>query len=272
MFYERGLFSCSSFLDLPGVRHGFSSRTGGVSVQPHTASFNLSRGLGDDDAVVCRNLDIFAQSLTDGTYGGERTVTVHQIHSAKVRVLTDANAGEGFSLPCGEDCDGFVTDQPGIIPIARTADCVPVLLAGLKNDASPVIAAVHAGWKGTVSGICAAAVEKMLALGCTRESIRAAVGPHIGFCCYEVGEDFIESVAAVRGNDFALRHIRKNADMAKAHADLTSMNLEILADAGIAPECVDVHPACTMCAPDKYYSHRASGGKRGVMGGGICIL
>lgn len=272
MFYENNIFSSSSLLDLPGVRHGFSSRIGGVSTLPHTASLNLSCGLGDDDETVFRNLDIFARSLSDGVYSGASTVTAHQIHSSKIRILTASNAGEGFSLPRGEDCDGFVTDQPGILPIARVADCVPILLAGQKSDASPVIAAVHAGWRGTVSGICAAAVEKMRSLGCTPESIRAAIGPHIGFCCYEVGEDFIESVAAIRGNDFALRNIRKEDGFAKPHADLTSMNLEILAESGITPDRIDIHPDCTMCDPVKYYSHRASGGRRGVMGGGICII
>jgi len=272
MFYENNIFSSSTLLDLPGVRHGFSSRIGGVSTLPHTASLNLSCGLGDDDETVFRNLDIFARSLSDNVYSGENTVTAHQIHSANVRLLTSANAGEGFSLPRGEDCDGFVTDCPGIIPIIRVADCVPILLAGTKNDGSPVVSAVHAGWRGTVSGICAEAVGKMLSLGCEITSIRAAIGPHIGFCCYEVGEDFIESVASLRGKDFALRHIRKIPGAAKPHADLTSMNLEILADAGIPSEHVDIHPDCTMCRPDVYYSHRASGGKRGVMGGGVCIL
>ena len=272
MFYQHNIFSRSSLLDIPGVAHGFSSRKGGVSVLPHTASLNLSCGLGDDDETVFANLDIFARSLSDGAYAGNSTVTAHQIHSSKVRVLTPSNAGEGYSLPRGEDCDGFVTDQPGILPIARAADCVPILLAGVKTDGSPVISAVHAGWRGTVSGICAEAVAKMLTLGCMHESIRAAIGPHIGFCCYEVGGDFIESVAALRGKDFALRHIRKAYGFQKEHADLSSMNLEILSDAGIPADRVDVHPDCTMCRPDLYYSHRASGGKRGVMGGGICIL
>lgn len=272
MFYLHKLFSRSTLLDHPNVAHGFSSRAGGVSTLPHTASLNLSMNLGDPDEVVRKNLDIFARTLSDGLYSGKHTVTLHQIHSANVRYLTADNAGEGFSKARGEDGDGFVTDRPGVIPIARVADCVPILLAGQKADGSPVVSAVHAGWRGTVSGICAEAVRKMLDLGCECASIRAAIGPHIGFCCYEVGEDFVESVAGLRGHDFALRHIRKTEGQAKPHADLTSMNLEILADAGVPNEHVDVHPDCTMCKPEMYYSHRASGGTRGVMGGGICIL
>lgn len=270
MFYEKGIFSRSSLLDFDGTAHGFSSRKGGVSSLPHTASLNLSMNLGDPDETVRQNLDIFARELTDGMYAGEHTVTANQIHSCHVRVLTEDNAGEGFSLERGEDGDGFVTDCPGVIPVARVADCVPILLAGLKAEGKPVVSAVHAGWRGTAAGICAEAVGKMISLGCVPESIRAAIGPHIGFCCYEVGEDFAEAVAALRGNDFARRHIRKETGMAKPHADLTSMNLEILAHAGVKE--VDVHPDCTMCHTEKYYSHRGMHGLRGVMGGGICIL
>lgn len=272
MYYRHNIFSRSSFLDIPSVRHGFSSRIGGVSTLPHTASLNLSCGLGDDDRTVFQNLDIFARSLSDGVYSGGKTVTAHQIHSAKVRILTPGNAGEGFCIPRGEDCDGFVTDQPGTIPIIRVADCVPILLAGVKADSSPVVSAVHAGWRGTVSGIASEAVRLMVYLGCVRDSIRAAIGPHIGFCCYEVGEDFVSSVTDMCGSEFVRRHIRKESGMEKPHADLTSMNLEIMADSGIPAEHTDIHPDCTMCHPDLYYSHRASGGKRGVMGGGICII
>lgn len=271
MFYQNGIFSCSTLLDIPHVRHGFSSRIGGVSSLPHTATLNLSFDLGDPDDVVRENLDIFAKSLSGGLYSGSSTVTAHQIHSAKVRVLTQSNAGEGYSLPRGEDCDGFVTDEAGIIPIARVADCVPVLLAGVKPGGEAVISAVHAGWRGTVAGICAVAAEKMVSLGCKRESIHAAIGAHIGFCCYEVGEDFISAVADIKGSTFASRHIRKASGSTKYHADLTGMNMEILESAGISAERVDVHPDCTMCDAGKYYSHRGMNGVRGVMGGGICI-
>lgn len=271
MFYQSGIFSCSTLLDIPNVHHGFSSRIGGVSTLPHTASLNISHNLGDPEEVVRENLNIFAKSLSGGAYSGEHTVTAHQIHSAKVRVLTPSSAGEGFSIPRGEDCDGFVTDCAGIIPIARVADCVPVLLAGQKSDGSPVVSAVHAGWRGTVAGICGVAVEKMLSLGCVRETIRAAIGVHIGFCCYEVGEDFVDAVADIRGSAFAERHIRKPSPDSKPHADLTGMNVEILESAGISADRIDVHPDCTMCDTEKYYSHRGMNGKRGVMGGGICI-
>ena len=272
MFYENGIFSSSSLIDIPTVRHGFSSRMGGVSTHPHTASLNLSCGLGDDDETVFKNLDIFARTLTDGLYSGSSTVTAHQIHSSKVRVLRRENAGEGFSLPRGEDCDGFVTDVVGVMPIVRVADCVPILFSGTKADGSPVIGGAHAGWRGTVDGIAAVTVEKMLSLGCIRETVHAAIGTHIGACCYEVGEDFYSSVSEIRGEEFAARHIKSTEAAGKYMADLTGMNLEILSEVGVAAESVDVSPYCTACDSDTFFSHRKSGGRRGTMGAGIVIL
>ncbi len=270
MFYADGILRKSSLIDeIPGIFHGFSTRMGGKSVLPHTASLNLSHELGDPADVVRENFDIFARTISGNAYGGDATVTLHQIHSAKVRVLTRENAGEGYSIPRGEDGDGFVTCEAGVIPIARAADCVPILLAGLRADGHPVVSAVHAGWRGTVAGIAAEAVRVMRSLDCELATIRAAVGPHIGYCCYEVGADFYETVCGLCGTEFAGRHITIPEGKAKHHANLTSMNVEILTKAGIAAEKIDVSPDCTMCMNDVYYSHRATAGKRGVHGAGI---
>ncbi len=271
MFYQKGIFSSSDLLSVPGLVHGFSAREGGFSTLSHTASLNLSYHLGDSEDVVQKNIHLFARSLSEGLLGGEATVAAHQIHSAKIRYLTEENRGEGYLCPSGEDCDGFVTDVAGILPMVRTADCVPILMAGVKADRSPVIAAVHAGWRGSVAGIAANAVAEMVRLGCREDSIRCAVGPHIGPCCFEVKEDFYAAVEKERGSAFARRHVAPN-EKGTLHADLTAMNLEILEEAGVVPHHVDCHPACTACHPDLYYSHRATGGKRGVMGAGILIL
>ena len=257
----------------PGILAGFSSRAGGVSTLPHTASLNLADGLGDDPETVRKNKEIFARAVSAGMYGGSATVAAHQIHSARVRILTRENAGEGFDRAAGEDCDGFVTAEPGVMPVIRTADCAPILFAGLREDGVPIVAAVHAGWRGTVSGIAAEAVRVMESLGCEPSGIRAAIGPRIGFCCYEVGEDFAEAVRQARGSGFAARHIRLiegSPAGSRPHADLAGMNLEVLAEAGIAASQVEVSPVCTMC-DEAYYSHRRMRGVRGVMGAGIVI-
>jgi len=275
MFYLNDNILRSSVLDeVTGVSHGFSTRQGGVSTLPHTASLNLTRNLGDPDDVVDANLDIFARAVSGGRFDRSRAVIAHQIHSAKVRILDDSNAGEGCCRESGEDCDGFVTAAPGVIPIIRVADCVPILLAGLREDGSPVVSAVHAGWRGTVSGITAEAVAKMLSLGAVLHTIRAAVGPHIGLCCFEVGEDFVSAVTGIRGADFVSRHIIPSPKKipGKYHADLTGMNREILENSGILPGHIDICESCTMCDTETFYSHRGMNGTRGTMGAGITLL
>ena len=273
MFIRDDLIFRSELLSaFPGVCHGFSARDGGVSTLEHTRSLNLTDGLGDSPETVRRNMDIFARLISKDALGGGDTVKAHQIHSAKIRRLTRDNAGEGTVRGSGEDCDGFVTDVPGVMPVIRVADCVPILFCGAKADGNSVIAAVHAGWRGTVAGIAGRAVEEMVSLGCEKESIRAAIGAHIGFCCYEVGDDFIDAVRSLRGADFAARHVRRPEPGMKYHADLTGMNLEILADAGIPETAVDVSPDCTMEDTKTYYSHRGMHGVRGTMGAGIAIL
>ncbi|MBQ7599403.1 MAG: laccase domain-containing protein [Clostridia bacterium] len=271
MFYRDGIIYRSTFLEgYSGIVHGFSARRGGVSTIDYLSSLNLTGGLGDEEENVRANTEIFAKAVSKGMIGGDSAVTAHQIHSAKVRIAGPGNRGEGFSRDRGEDCDGFVTDRSGILPIVRTADCVPILMAGTKPDGSYVIAAVHAGWRGSAGGIAGVAVEKMCELGCVRDTIRAAVGTHIRQCCYEVRQDFVDSVSEARDPGFAARHIAR--ENGKYRADLAGMNLEILNEAGVSPDRVDVSPFCTACRPDEFFSHRASGGKRGTMGAGIAII
>ncbi|MGN1409869.1 MAG: polyphenol oxidase family protein [Eubacteriales bacterium] len=274
MFYKSGILYKSTLLDeyaKYGVCHGFSCREGGVSTLEHTKSLNITYNLGDSDDVVRKNIDIFARQITENRCGMENTVTLHQIHSANVREIGRSNAGEGTVRERGEDGDGFVTAERSVIPIIKVADCVPILLCGLRDDGKPVISAVHAGWRGTVKGIASVAVEKMLSLGALSDSITAAIGAHIGVCCFEVGENFLDEVREMRGKDFLRRNVDyKSYD--KPHADLTSMNTEILVCAGVSRERIDISPDCTCCDTGTYYSHRGMKGVRGTMGAGIAII
>lgn len=269
MFYDDGVLVRSDMLDLAGVTHAFSTRLGGVSTLPHTREMNLAPGHGDGDDVIRKNTDILVRLTTGEAFGAREAVVTSQIHSADVRILTEENCGEGVVRDAGVSCDGFVTDVRGVVPIVRTADCVPILLCGVKSDGSPVVSAVHAGWRGTVKGIAAEAVRVMCSLGAAPESIWAAIGPHIGFCCFEVGRDLYDTVSELRGEDFASRHIRSVGTL---HADLAEMNREILICAGVREENVDVSSECTFCNNDKYHSHRKTHGLRGAMGSLIAIM
>ncbi|MBE6563477.1 MAG: peptidoglycan editing factor PgeF [Ruminococcaceae bacterium] len=266
MFYLKNNVYRSTFLDSSEIGHGFSTRAGGKSELPHTKTMNLSFTLGDSDDTVRENMKLLC-AYTETSYEG--LVGSPQFHSAEVRYVTKKDAHEGVDRENTSPSDGFVTDMPGMTLIIRMADCTPILLYGKKKDGSPVVSAVHAGWKGTVSGIGKEAVSKMTSLGADPETIKVAIGQCIHSCHFEVKDDFKESVTAAKGADFAQRHIKEKDG--KLFADLVSMNMEILEEAGIKRENVDVSPFCSVCAPDVFHSHRATGGKRGTMGAVIGI-
>ena len=268
---ENGIFRSDALL-APDVFHAFSTREGGVSTLPHTAKMNVAPGRGDDDATVRENIRILL-SLASGEQQPDavlsRVVCGHQIHSATVRTVGRENGGEGIFRDPPVLADGYVTAEPGVYPLVRVADCVPVLLLARRADGSPVIGAVHAGWRGTAAGIAAEAVRVMRLLGALPDSFAAAIGPSIHPCCYEVGEDFLAEVTRLRGAVFSARHVARRDG--RLFADLQGMNREILSSAGVAGERIDVSESCTACRPDLFHSHRATGGKRGTMGAVIGI-
>ncbi len=233
-----------------GVPHGFSTRTGGVSLPPHLASLNLGRNLGDDPAAVEENYRRFCGAVGVDPRG---MVYTRQIHSATVLTVGAADAGAAY------ECDGFVTREKGIVLSVRTADCVPILFWSPAG----VIGACHAGWRGTVAGIQRVTVAKMTALGADPPSVYAAVGAAIRKCCYEVGPDFVDAVAASPCGEVCGEYISYAGG--KPHADLVGMNIALLCAAGIPEDHLSVSGDCTCCRPDVFFSHRASQGKRGVM-------
>lgn len=272
MFYRDGILLKSDIFS-SRIGHGFSGKEGGVSVHPYTASLNLAMGREDGDDVVRENIDRFARAISGGICGKDCAVCAPQIHSDIVRMVTKSDCGEGVLRPASAEGDGFVTDQHGVLIFVRIADCTPILLCGEKEDGSPVIAAVHAGWRGTAKGIAVRAVRAMVKLGCITKSIRAAIGPHIGTCCYEVGADLLEEVTTLRGGDFAKRYVTPSpAVSGKFVCDMTGMNRELLMESGVSEHHIDITDHCTCCMSDTYYSHRKTAGKRGAMGGGIIIL
>ena len=230
--------------------HGFSTRSGGVSTRPHLAAMNMGRNLGDDPAAVEENYRRFCAVI-----GVEASSLVYtkQIHSADVVTVGAADAGATFT------CDALVTTQRGVAVSVRTADCVPILMWSPAG----VVAACRAGWRGTVAGIQRAAVGRRVELGAPPESIRCAIGAAIHQCCYEVGEDFVSEVRRLAGDAIADRYITQMNG--SPHADIVGMNVEMLTQAGVPADNIAVCDRCTCHEPDVFFSHRASGGKRGVM-------
>ena len=242
--------------------HGFTTRYGGVSRGIYE-SLNLGENRGDEPEAVRENYRRLKAAL-----GIEKLCFTRQIHETTVRYVTGRDAREPFD-PLPYACDGLVTDEPGLGLIVFTADCVPVLLCDPKRR---VAAAVHAGWRGTVADIAGRAVEAMERLGCDPGSIQAAIGPCISRCCFETGPEVPEAVMAVLSQEGRAYIDGPCGDGDKYFVDLKGVNRALLTRRGIRPEHIAVSEECTMCRPDKYWSHRATNGRRGVQAAVIALL
>jgi polyphenol oxidase len=208
----------SPLLDLPGIRHAFFTRRGGVS-QGLYDSLNLGRGSADDSADVAENRRRAALHL-----GGapEALNTCYQVHSATVLA---AGRPWGEARP---EADGVVSATPGVICGALHADCAPVLMA---DPQARVVAAVHAGWKGALAGVVEAALEEMRALGAEPARIVAAVGPCIAPASYEVGADFLERFVGAEAA--YARYFSPAAEAERRMFDLPGFVLDRLRAAGV---------------------------------------
>ena len=178
-------FTADSFVknDLEPFRYGFFGRVGGGSKGVYN-SLNCGLGSGDASHIVQDNLARVA-----GTFDVDpaRLFTLYQIHSDQC-VIQDSAAGR--SPEQRPQADAHVSDTPNVALGILTADCAPVLFAGVKEDGAPVIGAAHAGWKGALSGVLGNTVDAMVRLGANRASIRACIGPCIAQPSYEVDETF----------------------------------------------------------------------------------
>jgi purine-nucleoside/S-methyl-5'-thioadenosine phosphorylase / adenosine deaminase len=166
--------------------------------------------------------------------------TVKQIHSD---IVLKADVSRG----CLGQGDALVTDQPGTLLAIRTADCIPILLA---DEHKKVVAAIHAGWRGTASGIVRRAVEALHRhFGTRPDDIWAAIGPGIGGCCYEVGPEVVEQLRPLFAE-------RTDWDAPPVRVNLPEANRRHLIMAGVSVDRIVTADACTFCRPDDFYSWR----------------
>ena len=205
---------------IEGVGHAFSTRLGGVSAPPFD-SMNLSFTRGDDRKAVTENFRRIC-AVVGGTL--EQTVISAQTHTANVRTITRADCGSGVTYErTYTDVDGLITDEPQVILCTQYADCVPLLFA---DPVKRVVATAHSGWRGTVQRIGAVTVEKMCAdYGCRREDIRAAIGPSIGPCCFEVDEPVYAAFSAMHEWDDTCARFKSGG---KLDLNLWEVNRRIL--------------------------------------------
>ncbi|MDE6259339.1 MAG: peptidoglycan editing factor PgeF [Oscillospiraceae bacterium] len=257
-------FGADGIDDAGGVAHGFSTRLGGVS-EGMWESLNLGQSRGDDPDHVRENYRRFFAAIGAD---GKRLAMTNQVHGGTVRCVTTADVKtDPYDKP-GYEADGLMTDLPGVALVVYSADCIPILF---YDPVRRVIAAVHAGWRGTAAGIASTAVERMVDVyGCCPGDILAAIGPGIGPDCFETHEDVPNAMTAALSTA-VLRHI-KIKENGKFAVDLKNINAMRLEQAGLDPDHIAVSQVCTSCDPDKFWSHRKLGTSRGSMAAAIQLL
>lgn len=246
------------------VRHGFSTRRGGVSRGTY-ASMNLSFTRGDDPAAVTENFRRFCAAIG---VRAEDVVISAQTHTTNVRNVTAADRGRGVTRPREyTDVDGLITDEPGVVLCTQYADCVPLFFA---DPVRRVVATSHAGWRGTAAGIGRVTVERMVSdYGCDPADILAGIGPSIGPCCFEVDTPVYE--AFCQSPDFSEACVTDDGG-GKYHIDLWRVNARGLLSSGVKAENITITDLCTRCHPDVLWSHRYSGNARGSLAGFIALM
>ena len=255
--------------EVRGLRHGFSTRKGGVSKE-HLSSLNLGFNLGDEREKVLENFRILG-SLFEAK--PEDFVLTQQTHSINVRRVGRDDRGKGiFRERNYTDVDALITNEEGVILTAFSADCVPILFYDKGHRA---IASCHSGWRGTHGRILARVIEAMQREFSSKpEEIYIAIGPSICKNCYEVSEDvgeaFLEAFPALREETKNASPIERVSEE-KFHIDLWELNRIIALEAFIPPENISISGYCTMERPDLFFSHRYSQGRRGVQGAFISL-
>ncbi len=253
------------FSKLPWLVHGFSTITGGVSPLDGRTILNLGFTRWDKRENVLKNRSFFSAAV-DGR--GMELLALNQIHSDIPRVFSEAPG-----QPCSGDA--LLTDRPGLLLAVQTADCVPVLLVDVKRRN---VAAVHAGWRGTLARISQKAVGRMrLEYGSRPSDLLAAIGPSIGLCCYEVGVELVTQFQSQFADADSYFDEARTGDEPNpiqwlnmkppghqpppknVHLDLRAANRSQLLAAGVHPSRIFVSGLCTACHPDFFFSFRKQG-------------
>lgn len=270
------ILQAAPLIRVPWLLHGFSTRQGGCSPVYGGGSLNLGFTQQDSRAAVARNRTAFLKKLGATNRGGLwPVVTLRQIHSDLIHCITEPPDKQLVG-------DGLITRTPGILLAIQTADCLPVVLVDAKRRA---IGVFHAGWRGTFKRIVEKGVGEMHRnFGTRARDLKAAIGPGIHSCCYEVGPEVrtqFESQFAYGGALF--RETRESDPVRekypllflsarapghselpkKTFLDLVEANRRQLVAAGVPAKKISASPLCTSCRTDMLFSYR---GEKGVTG------
>ncbi|MBR1758562.1 MAG: peptidoglycan editing factor PgeF [Lachnospiraceae bacterium] len=249
----------SAFESLPWIRHGFSTRLGGVSTGD-CESMNLSFSRGDDPSCVEENFMCIASAIG---FDIKDIVFSDQIHKTDLHVATKSDcAGEDLAKKKLEGIDGLLTDEPHVVLATSYADCVPLFFVDPTHKA---IASSHSGWRGTVAKIGEKTVKAMTeTFGSDPKDLIVVIGPSICTACYEVSEEVAEAFRKAYTADACGRFLYEKGN-GKYQLDLWLACKIALIEAGVKEENVHISGACTCCNAKMLWSHRATKGRRGNM-------
>ena len=248
-------YTIDEFKETGLVKHGFSTRCGGVSENEYK-SMNLRMHCDDKLENILKNYEIFSREIG---VNFENLVFSNQVHCDTIKSVGKEDMGNGILKPQKWDgAAGLITNEPGVPLCIFAADCVPVFFLDRNKK---VIALVHSGWKGTALKIGAKCVEKMAAeYGSNPKDILVGIGPSIGVCHFEVGDEVADVFRDTFGDAVLEMHEKWHVNMQKA--------IEIsLLEQGISKENIINADICTYCNSELLFSHRKTNGKRGVMAG-----
>ena len=234
--------------------HCFTTRKGGVSMGIF-GSLNIAIKEGEEEDRVEENLQRLSMAL--GFHTSDLVLT-RQTHSDIVRVVTRKDCNGCFHRDYPE-CDALVTNDPGTALVVFTADCTPILL---HDPVTGAVGAAHAGWRGTAADIAGKTVAAMVRqFGCDPANIHAAIGPNIAQCCFACDADVPDAMVAALG-DTAREWIQHRDG--KYYVNLKAINAQFLRNAGVVN--IEISEECTMCSPQRFWSHRYTRGQRGSQG------
>lgn len=246
-------FTIDEFEETGLLKHCFTTRCGGVS-ENEFKSMNLRMHCEDRKENILKNYEIICDEIG---VNFENLVFSNQVHCDTILSVGKEDMGNGITRPQKWDgVDGLITNEPGVPIIIFAADCVPVFFF---DKVKKVIALVHSGWKGTVLKISAKCIKKMVEeYSCNPKDIMVAIGPSIGVCHFEVGDDVADIFRDTFGDTVLEKQEKWHVNMQKAiEIQLRKQGVENIVKADI----------CTYCQSNLLFSHRQTGGKRGVMAG-----
>jgi YfiH family protein len=267
------LFTIASWMEqYSELTVGFTSRHGGVSQAPY-ATLNSGLHVNDVPEHVIRNRELIAEAVGQPF---EAFTYAEQVHGNEVTIvsLQEKGMGRASRETAIQAKDGFITNEKGIVLCAQFADCVPIFF---YDPVKRVAGLAHAGWKGSVLNISMATISLMThTFGSQATDIRAAIGPSIRACCYEVDETVANRVTHVLMDIKASSEERQAVMVDKGNGkymlNLQELNRKLLLQAGILSSHIEVSQLCTSCSTDLFFSHRKEGGSTGRMIAWIGLL